>query len=70
MTRVTRIETRFDYYRSFVIECSDLELEDIINSNIWHVNTKIKEFFGLLDPEKVKDKDIFPKNDLTTVITI
>lgn len=61
VNKVSRIETKYDYYRCFVIECTDLEFEDLINSNIWHVNTKIKEFIGDIDPVKVKERDVFPK---------
>lgn len=51
--KVSRITTKGDSYRCFVIECSDLEFEEIINSEYWHPNTRLTIFRSQLFPERV-----------------
>lgn len=58
--KVSRITTRGDNYRCFVIECSDLEFEEIIDSPYWHPNTRLTIFKSKLNQERVLESH--PKN--------
>lgn len=58
IAKVSRVETKYSHYRCFVIEVSDLQFNDLLHSNtvennIWHPNTRVKEYFNALDPTKV-----------------
>lgn len=59
IAKISRLQTEYDYYKCFVLECMDLEFDAILDSKIWHPQTKLRQFFGELDVEKVIES--YPK---------
>lgn len=57
--RVTRIRSKYDYYRCFVITCTDLDHNDVVNPDLWHENSVVKEFNGNILSDKTID--CYPK---------
>lgn len=57
VAKVTQIKTRFEDYKSFIIECSDLDYVEIIKSEIWHPDTKLSVYGP---PHEDKTLDHFP----------